>query len=110
MPSFRLVFRKESARRALPDLPRVLYNLTLFMSSSNRRVASPGSSSSSATETLNILHDLSRLLNTGLDRATLATCVRMIEGGANPEALAAVVKELRRENAALPQRPTADDG
>jgi len=56
---------------------------------------------SSATETLNILYDLSQLLNTQLDRDTLATCVKMIEGGANPEALAAVVKELRRENATL---------
>jgi len=40
-----------------------------------------------------------KLLNTGLDKDTLATCVKMIEAGANPEALAAVVKELRKENA-----------
>jgi len=30
----------------------------------------------------------SQLLNTQLDRETLATCVGMIEGGVNPEALA----------------------
>ncbi|KIO34121.1 hypothetical protein M407DRAFT_17031 [Tulasnella calospora MUT 4182] len=56
---------------------------------------------SSGQDVLNVLNDLSQLLNTGLDRDTLFTCVKMIEGGANPEALAAVVKELRRENAAL---------
>lgn len=34
------------------------------------------------------LHDISQLLNTGLDKETLATCVNLIEGGVNPEALA----------------------
>jgi len=34
------------------------------------------------------LHDISQLLNTQLDRETLATCVSMIESGVNPEALA----------------------
>lgn len=44
---------------------------------------------------------MSQLLNTGLDKETLTTCVRMIESGVNPEALGAVIQELRRENAAL---------
>ena len=35
-----------------------------------------------------VLFDISQLLNTQLDRETLATCVGMIEGGVNPEALA----------------------
>ncbi|CAG7851578.1 SubName: Full=Uncharacterized protein {ECO:0000313/EMBL:CCA72679.1} [Serendipita indica DSM 11827] len=56
---------------------------------------------SSAQETLDVLHDISQLLNTQLDRETLATCVSMIESGVNPEALATVIKELRRENANL---------
>jgi len=55
----------------------------------------------SAQETLDILHEISQLLNTQLDKETLATCVGMIESGANPEALAAVILELRRENAGL---------
>ena len=69
-----------------------------------------------------VLYDISRLLNTQLDKETLATCVGMIESGVNPEALAvspvvccspstplttspsqAVVQELRRENTALPR-------
>lgn len=35
-----------------------------------------------------VLHDISQLLNTQLDRETLAICVQMIESGVNPEALA----------------------
>ncbi|KAK0497241.1 mitotic-spindle organizing gamma-tubulin ring associated-domain-containing protein [Armillaria luteobubalina] len=56
---------------------------------------------SSAQQTLDILHEISQLLNTRLDRETLTTCVRMIESGVNPEALAAVIQELRRESSAL---------
>ncbi|KZT53306.1 hypothetical protein CALCODRAFT_474859 [Calocera cornea HHB12733] len=58
----------------------------------------------SAQQTLDILHDISQLLNTGLDRETLATCVEMIERGTNPEALAAVVQEMRKEKAGLSAR------
>lgn len=48
-----------------------------------------------------MLFDISQLLQTGLDRETLAALVGLTESGINPEALAAVVKELRREAAAL---------
>lgn len=41
------------------------------------------------------------MLDTGLDRKTLALLLELIETGVNPEALAAVVKELRREAASL---------
>ncbi|KAF9266860.1 hypothetical protein L218DRAFT_896029 [Marasmius fiardii PR-910] len=54
----------------------------------------------SAQQTLDILYEMSRLLNTQLDKETLTTCVRLIESGVNPEALAAVIEELRRENMA----------
>jgi len=54
---------------------------------------------SSAQQTLDILYEISQLLNTQLDKATLATCVGMVENGVNPEALAAVIQELRREGA-----------
>ncbi|KAF5316602.1 hypothetical protein D9619_006267 [Psilocybe cf. subviscida] len=74
---------------------------------------------SSAQETLNILYEISQLLNTQLDKATLATCVGMIENGVNPEALAVRVvvlslvmavpalrcTELRREGATLSGQP-----
>ncbi|WVQ80649.1 mitotic-spindle organizing protein 1 [Cryptococcus sp. DSM 104549] len=54
-----------------------------------------------ARETVDSLYDLSQLLQTGLDKNTLSICVGMIENGANPDTLAAVIKELRREGEAL---------
>lgn len=48
-----------------------------------------------------VLFDISQLLQTGLDRETLSVLVGLTESGVNPEALAAVIKELRRESAAL---------
>ena len=48
-----------------------------------------------------VLFDISRLLQTGLERETLSTLVDLTENGVNPEALATVVKELRREAAQL---------
>ncbi|KAI8481513.1 hypothetical protein Bbelb_407190 [Branchiostoma belcheri] len=55
----------------------------------------------SVREAMDTLQEISRLLNTGLDSETLSICVRLIEQGVNPEALASVIKELRRETAAL---------
>ncbi|GJJ76196.1 mitotic-spindle organizing protein 1 [Entomortierella parvispora] len=51
-----------------------------------------------ARQAMDILTEMSSLLNTGLDRETLAVCVSLCESGVNPEALAAVIKELRRES------------
>jgi len=50
---------------------------------------------------------MSQLLGTQLDKETLATCIGMIESGVNPEALAAVIQELRREGAAIAARTNA---
>jgi mitotic-spindle organizing protein 1 len=44
---------------------------------------------------------MSSLLNTGLDRQTLAVLVQLCEHGVNPEALAAVVRELKAESDAV---------
>ncbi|OCF36836.1 mitotic spindle organizing protein 1 [Kwoniella heveanensis BCC8398] len=41
-----------------------------------------------------------------LDKNTLSICVGMIEQGANPDTLAAVIKELRRENEAIKTQGT----
>ncbi|EFJ18363.1 hypothetical protein SELMODRAFT_9275, partial [Selaginella moellendorffii] len=54
-----------------------------------------------AREALDLAHHIANLLNTGLDRKTLSICIALCEHGVNPEALAAVVKELRRESAAV---------
>ena len=56
-----------------------------------------------AKETFATLLELSKLLNTGLDNETLSICVRLCERGAHPEALATVVRELRRESQAIRQ-------
>jgi mitotic-spindle organizing protein 1 len=50
---------------------------------------------------VNVLHRISQILDTGLDKETLRILVGLIEAGVNPEALALVVKELRREGAAV---------
>ena len=44
-----------------------------------------------------VIQEISDLLNTGLDRQTLSICVQLCEAGINPEALAFVIQELRRE-------------
>ncbi len=41
---------------------------------------------------------MSQLLNCGVSRDTLSVLIAMVENGTNPEALATVVKEMRREN------------
>ncbi|KAL8948010.1 MAG: hypothetical protein Q9183_007730 [Haloplaca sp. 2 TL-2023] len=70
-----------------------------------------------AREVIDILTEISFLLNTHLDRPTLSLCVSLIENGVNPEALAVstrhivafsiieglnirqtVIQELRRES------------
>ena len=73
------------------------------LSSSSRMADKSGTSKSlvEARETFQTLHEISRLLNTGLDMETLAICVRLCEQGANPEALAIIIRELRRESEAI---------
>lgn len=51
--------------------------------------------------------EISDLLNTGLDDETLRVCVQLLEAGVNPEALATVVRELRRESTAIKVRSWA---
>jgi len=50
-----------------------------------------------ARDSLNLAFHMSNLLDTGLDRHTLSVLIALCDLGLNPEALAAVVKELRRE-------------
>jgi mitotic-spindle organizing protein 1 len=50
---------------------------------------------------LNVLAQIAQILDTGLDKETLRLLVGLVEAGVNPEALALIVKELRREAAAV---------
>ncbi|XP_004604060.1 mitotic-spindle organizing protein 1 [Sorex araneus] len=52
-------------------------------------------------ETMDVLLEISRILNTGLDMETLSICVRLCEQGINPEALSSVIKELRKATETL---------
>ncbi|PSN56933.1 Mitotic-spindle organizing protein 1 [Blattella germanica] len=69
-----------------------------------RRMADAGNSKIlEAREAYHTLLEISRLLNTGLDPETLTICIQLCENGVNPEALATVVKEVRREVEAIRQ-------
>lgn len=48
------------------------------------------------------MFEISQVLRCGLDRDTVEILLNLVEHGVNPEALAAVVRELRREQAVLP--------
>ncbi|XP_036368119.1 mitotic-spindle organizing protein 1-like [Octopus sinensis] len=50
---------------------------------------------SASREALDILMELSNILNTGLDSETLSLCIQLCESGVNPDALAVVIHELR---------------
>lgn len=59
------------------------------------------------TQLLDALQDLSHILETGLDRESLSILLELTESGVNPEALAALVKELRKQQtSAEEQTPT----
>jgi len=63
-----------------------------------------------ARDTFSTLEELSRLLNTGLDKDSLALCVRLCEQGAHPEALATIIRELRRESQAIKAAAASTSG
>ncbi|XP_021745707.1 mitotic-spindle organizing protein 1A-like [Chenopodium quinoa] len=50
-----------------------------------------------ARDSLELAFQMSNILETGLDRHSLSVLIALCDLGLNPEALAAVVKELRRE-------------
>lgn len=50
-----------------------------------------------ARESLDLAFQMSNILDTGLDRHTLSVLIALCDLGVNPEALGAVVKELRKE-------------
>jgi len=50
-----------------------------------------------ARQVIDVFNEISTLLNADLDRQTLSICISLIENGVNPEALASVVRELRKD-------------
>lgn len=53
--------------------------------------------SRTARVSLDLAFGMSNILETGLDRHTLSVLIALCDLGLNPEALAAVVKELQKE-------------
>ncbi|KAI3794007.1 hypothetical protein L1987_36632 [Smallanthus sonchifolius] len=54
-------------------------------------------STHTARESLDLVFEMSNIVDTGLDRHTLSVLIALCDLGLNPEALAAVVKEFRSE-------------
>lgn len=54
-----------------------------------------------AKEAFEVVQEISKLINTGLDDETLSICLKLCENGVNPEALALAIKELRKEASKL---------
>ncbi|KAL5723834.1 GLC7-interacting protein 2 [Ranunculus cassubicifolius] len=53
--------------------------------------------STTARESLDLAFNMSNILDTGLDRHTLSVIIALSDIGLNPEALAALVKEFRKQ-------------
>lgn len=60
-----------------------------------------------ARESLDIAFQMSNILDTGLDRHTLSILIALCDLGLNAEALAAVVKELRKNLGPLTPQDSA---
>ncbi|XP_074297174.1 mitotic-spindle organizing protein 1A-like [Silene latifolia] len=58
-----------------------------------------------ARESLDLAFHMSNILDTGLDRHTLSVLIALCDVGMNPESLAALVKELRREPSSCITKP-----
>lgn len=56
---------------------------------------------SKTSEAMDILLEISKILDANLDAETLSVCVELCELGVNPEALASVIKEIRSQTANL---------
>lgn len=67
-----------------------------------------GAAARQAKESLELAFQMSQILDTGLDRHTLSLLMALCDRGANPEALAALVREL--SSAAPPTATPASNG
>ncbi|KAJ5353393.1 hypothetical protein N7452_002367, partial [Penicillium brevicompactum] len=79
----------KATRRKLPHLLNANLTIKMPKEADDKRQA--------AREVIDILQEISDLLNTNLDRTELSLCVSLIENGVNPDALATVIKDLRKE-------------
>ncbi|GLJ16434.1 hypothetical protein SUGI_0279590 [Cryptomeria japonica] len=64
-------------------------------------------STQKARESLDLVFSMSNFMQTRIDQHNLTILIALTEQGVNPEALAAVIKELRREAAAINQHSSS---
>uniref|UniRef100_A0A8D0GW06 Mitotic-spindle organizing protein 1 n=1 Tax=Sphenodon punctatus TaxID=8508 RepID=A0A8D0GW06_SPHPU len=69
--------------------------------STGRGSAYNAAKSNAVRETMDILFEISRILNTGVYLETLSICIWLCEQGINSEALSLVIKELHKATEAL---------
>lgn len=62
-----------------------------------RKDQSKAANAAQARQVIDVFHEISTLLNADLDRSTLSICISLIENGVNPEALASVIRELKKD-------------
>mmetsp|Transcript_10054 Transcript_10054/g.20544 ORF Transcript_10054/g.20544 Transcript_10054/m.20544 type:complete len:84 (+) Transcript_10054:34-285(+) len=55
------------------------------------------------TQALDVVENIANILDVGLDRDALSALVELVENGCSPEALVAVVEELRKEKEKIEQ-------
>jgi len=71
--------------------------------------APPAAAAPSTAATVDVVHELARLLDCGLDRRQVQILMALIDAGVHPTALAAAVQELRRKalDAGLHRAPSS---
>ncbi|XP_064126121.1 mitotic-spindle organizing protein 1 [Loxodonta africana] len=92
---------RRSSSGSGPSPPPSAGPASAMASSSGAGAAAAAANLNAVRETMDVLLEISRILNTGLDMETLSICVRLCEQGINPEALSSVIKELRKATEAL---------
>jgi len=60
-------------------------------------------------EALDVAFEINKILDCGLDKESLSVCIALLETGVNPEALAEVIKRLRKEAAKVKHEAEASD-
>lgn len=54
-----------------------------------------------AMEAMQVVEEIAKLMNAGLDKETLSLCVRLIENGINPSTLAHAILSIQRDASRL---------
>lgn len=71
-------------------------NMFILIAENNKMTSERDMQVSQTRDIFFNLLQISKLLATGLDSESLSLCIRLCELGINPEALANVIKEIRR--------------